>query len=155
MKRNKFALSTVYASIGAIINIVVSYLIAYFATGGSFFNGTLKFNYGDMWLLVTIMAMVSPILSLLGSLILPSAPKVAGVLLIISALEYVVVALMSEMEVIPYLLLFSVGAVILLVTGIYCISTNNIHEQISVDYVRTKDPHLKEEKSIRLEENKK
>ena len=86
MRKNRLALPTVFASIGALCNIAISYMIAYFATGGTFFGGSVAFDFDDMWLAVTIMAMIAPVLSLIGALILTSAPKTAGVLLILSAL---------------------------------------------------------------------
>ena len=49
MRKNRFTLPIVFASIGALINIVVSYFIAYFATGGAFMNGKFTFDFGDMW----------------------------------------------------------------------------------------------------------
>ncbi|MBQ8293093.1 MAG: hypothetical protein IJX78_04700 [Bacilli bacterium] len=153
MRKNRLALPTVFASIGALFNIVISYMIAYFATGGTFFNGALEFDFGNMWLVVTIMAMVAPILSLIGALILSSAPRTAGFLLIVSALEYVVVGLMAEMEAVPYLLFFSIGAVILLVTGIYCTAAHYVTEQYHIDYSKTKAAP-REEARAHLAENK-
>ena len=46
MRKNRFTLPIVFASIGALINIVVSYFIAYFATGGAFMNGNLPIQDG-------------------------------------------------------------------------------------------------------------
>ncbi len=137
MRKNRFTLPTVFASIGALINIVVSYMIGYFATGGTLFNGSMAFDFDDMWLAVTIMAMVAPVLSLIGALILNHAPKTSGVLLIISALEYVVVWLLTpDMNAVPYLLVGSVGAVILLVTGVYCVAAPFVREPVRVEYTK-------------------
>lgn len=154
MKRNRFVLPTVFASIGALLNIVISYMIAYFATGGTFFNGAMSFDFDDMWLAVTIMAMVAPVLSLIGALIIGYAPKTAGVLLIISALEYVVVWLLTpDMNATPYLLLGSIGAVILLVTGIYCVAAPYVKEQVRIEYRNERFDH-KEEAHSHLADNK-
>lgn len=151
MRKNRFTLPIVFASIGAIINIVVSYFIAYFATGGAFMNGDLSFKFGNMWLAVTIMVMISPILSLIGSLILSSAPKVAGIMFIISALEYLIVSiLIPDANALPYLLLCSVGAVILLVTGIYSIAVPIVKDNTRIEY---KHHHI-EEKQHRLADSK-
>ena len=137
MRENKFTLPTVFASIGALTNIVVSYMIAYFATGGTLFAGTMAFDFKNMWLAVTIMAMVAPVLSLIAALVLKHAPKLAGVLQIITALEYIVVCLLTpDMKAVPYLLLGSIGAVVLLVTGIYCVAAPYISDPVRVEYVR-------------------
>ena len=154
MKRNRFALPTVFASIGAILNIVISYMIAYFATGGTFFNGKIAFDFDNMWLAVTIMAMVAPVLSLIGALIIGYYHKTAGVLFIISALEYVVVVLLTpDMNAMSYLLLGSVGAVILLVTGIYCIAAPYVKEQVRIEYRNERLNH-KEEARAHLADSK-
>lgn len=154
MKRNRFALPTVFASIGALLNIVISYMIAYFATGGTFFNGALAFDFDDMWLAVTIMAMVAPVLSLIGALIVGYAPKTAGALLIIAALEYIVVWLLTpDMDAIPYLVFGSVGAVILMVTGVYCIAAPYMKEQVRIEYRNERFDH-KEEKHTSLADSK-
>ncbi len=154
MKRNRFALPTVFASIGALVNIVISYMIAYFATGGTFFNGSMAFDFDNMWLVVTIMAMVAPVLSLIGALIVGYAPKTAGALLIIAALEYVVVWLLTpDMDAVPYLVLGSIGAVILMVTGIYCIAAPHMKEQVRVEYRNERFNH-KEEAHSSLAESK-
>ena len=154
MKRNRFVLPTVFASIGAICNIVVSYLIAYFATGGTLFNGSVAFDFDNMWLAVTIMAMIAPVLSLIGALIIAYAPKTAGVLLIISALEYVVIWLLTpDMDATPYLVMGSIGAVILIITGIYCIAAPYIKEQIRVEYRNERFDH-KEESHTSLADSK-
>ncbi len=142
MRKNRFALPTVFASIGALVNIVVSYIIAYFATGGTFFNGSMAFDFDNMWLAVTIMAMVAPVLSLIGALILNHAPKTAGVLLIISALEYVVVWLLTpDMNAVPYLLVGSIGAVILLVTGVYSVAAPYVNEPVRIEYTKERQHH--------------
>jgi hypothetical protein len=151
MRKNRFTLPIVFASIGALINIVVSYFIAYFATGGAFMNGSFTFDFGDMWLAITIMAMVAPILSLIGSLILSSAPKASGVMFIISALEYLIVSiLIPDMSAIPYLLVCSIGAVILLVTGVYCIAVPYVKDATRIEYKH----HHVEEKQHSLADSK-
>lgn len=154
MRKNRLALPTVFASIGALCNIAISYMIAYFATGGTFFGGTLAFDFDDMWLVVTIMAMIAPILSLIGALILTSAPKTAGVFLILSALEYLVVGLLTpDMGAVPYLLLGSVGAVILMVTGVYCIAVPYMKEPVRIEYTKERD-HRYEKAQAHLAESK-
>ena len=141
MRKNRFTLPIVFASIGAIVNISVFYMIAYFATGGTLFNGTIAFDFDDMWLIVTIMAMVAPVLSLIGALILSNAPKTSGVLQIVSALEYLVVwLLIPDMNAIPYLIVGSVGAVILLITGIYCIAAPFVKEPVRIEYTKERHP---------------
>ena len=153
MRKNKFTLPTVFASIGALVNIVVSYMIAYFATGGTFFGGTMAFDFDNMWLVVTIMAMVAPILSLVAALVLNRAPKTSGVLQIIAALEYGVVWLLTpDMTAVPYLLLGSVGAVILLVTGIYCIVAPYVSEPVRIEY--SKERNHQEEAQAHLANSK-
>ena len=152
MRKNRFTLPIVFASIGALLNIVVSYFIAYFATGGAFLNGRFAFDFGDMWLAVTIMVMVAPILSLIGALIVSHAPKAAGVMFIISALEYLIVSiLIPDVKAIPYLLLCSIGAVILLVTGVYSIAVPYVKETTRVEY---KHYQQKEEMKHSLENSK-
>ncbi len=137
MRKNRLTLPTVFASIGALLNIAISYMIAYFATGGTFFGGALAFDFENMWLAVVIMAMIAPILSLIGALVLVTAPRAAGVLLIISALEYLVVGLLApDMSAIPYLLLGSAGAVILFVTGVYAIAAPYMKEMIHIEYTK-------------------
>lgn len=155
MRKNRLTLPTVFASIGALLNIAISYMIAYFATGGTFFGGTMAFDFGNMWLAVTIMAMIAPILSLIGALILNNAPKTAGVFLILSALEYLVVGLLTpDMTAIPYLLLGSVGAVILLVTGIYSVAVPYMKEPVRVEYTKERVAHHQEEAHARFAESK-
>lgn len=154
MRKNRLALPTVFASIGALCNIAISYMIAYFATGGTFFGGSVAFDFDDMWLAVTIMAMVAPVLSLIGALILTSAPKTAGVFLILSALEYLIVGLLTpDMAAVSYLLLGSVGAVILMVTGVYCIAVPYIKEPVRIEYTKERTHH-KEEAHTSLAESR-
>jgi hypothetical protein len=143
--KKRLILPTVFASIGALLNILVSYMIAYFATGGTFFSGTMAFDFDDMWLVVTIMAMVAPVLSLVAALILNRAPKTSGVLQIISALEYGIVFLLTpDMKAVPYLLLGSIGAVILFVTGIYCLVAPYVNEPVRIEYTKERSHHKEE-----------
>lgn len=152
MRKNRFALPIVFASIGALLNIVVSYFIAYFATGGAFLNGRFAFDFGDMWLAVTIMTMVAPILSLIGALIISHSPRAAGAMFLVSALEYLIVCiLIPDAKAVPYLLLCSIGAVILLVTGIYSIAVPYIKENTRIEY---KHYQQKEERQHSLENSK-
>ncbi len=153
MRKNRLTLPTVFASIGALLNIVISYIIAYFATGGTFFAGEIAFDFGNMWLAAVVMAMVAPILSLIGALILANAPRTAGVFLIISALEYLVVGLLvKETSAVPYLLLGSVGTVILFVTGVYSFATPYMKEIVNVEY--TKERKFHPEAQNKFAENK-
>ncbi len=154
MRKNRLALPTVFASIGALCNIAISYMIAYFATGGTFFGGTLAFDFDNMWLAVTIMAMIAPILSLIGALVLTSAPKTAGVFLILSALEYLVVGLLTpDITAVPYLLLGSIGAVIIMVTGIYCLTIPYMKEPVRIEYTKER-ARRHEEGNVHLAESK-
>lgn len=154
MRKNRLALPTVFASIGALCNIAISYMIAYFATGGTFFGGTLAFDFDNMWLAVTIMAMIAPILSLIGALVLTSAPKTAGVFLILSALEYLVVGLLTpDITAVPYLLLGSIGAVIIMVTGIYCLTIPYMKEPVRIEYTKER-ARSHEEGHVHLAESK-
>lgn len=153
MRKNRFALPTVFASIGALVNIVVSYMIAYFATGGTLFGGSMAFDFDNMWLAVTIMAMVAPVLSLIAALVLNHAPKTAGVLQIISALEYVVIWLLTpDANAVPYLLVGSIGAVILLVTGVYCVAAPYVKEQVRIEYA--KERHYEKTTQEKLADSK-
>lgn len=120
MKQNKLIWPMILGIIGSIWWIVVGYGISYFATGGTL--GAWSFDFGAAWLWVTIIAMVSAIISIVGASITLQSPKVGGVMMLVSVLGYIVVSIIiGQRAAVPFLLFGSIGVTFLFISGVMCL----------------------------------
>ena len=118
MKSYKLKWPMTLGIIGAIYSVIVGFIIGYLATGGKV-PGFPTADFGRMWLLVTVMAIVGPVIGLVGASIVRNNPKVGGVLLLFSVVEYFVVCvLLGRPTTIPYLLMGSIGVLFMFISGI-------------------------------------
>ena len=66
-KRNKFPF--VLGVIGAILNLISCFAVAYFALGGAWFNGY-RFDFGAMSIVIAVMAIAGGVIGVITALIL-------------------------------------------------------------------------------------
>lgn len=118
MKSYKLKWPMILGIIGSIYSVVVGFLIAFLATGG-IIPGYERVDFGKMWLLISIMAIVGPVFGLIGASLVYHNHKVAGVLMLFAVVEYFVVgALISKTNSIPYLLIGGIGTLFMLISGL-------------------------------------
>lgn len=126
MKTNKLTWPMILGIIGSICSVVVGFVIAYFATGGKI-NGIQDIEFGNMWLLTTIMAILGPLLGLVGASIVKFVPRTGGVLMIFSVLEYIVVCMLIGSQATPALVFGGIGYLYLTVSGLMALIYPTIH----------------------------
>ncbi len=117
--REKFPF--VLGLVGAIFNLLMTAFITYFALGGAWVNGYV-FEFGNMGIVIAIMAIISGIVGIVGASISFYSEVAGSILMLIGVVEYSVAAIMTGlMWLVPYLLIGSVGALLLLVSSIFTI----------------------------------
>ena len=117
--REKFPF--VLGLVGGIINLVMSAFLTYFALGGAWVNG-FTFQFGNMGIVIAIMAIISGIVGIVGASISFYSEVAGSILMLVGVIEYVVAAIMTgTMWLVPYLLIGSVGALLLFVASIFTI----------------------------------
>ncbi len=118
MKSYKLRWPMILGIIGSIYSVVVGFLIAFLATGGRLLGNEVM-DFGRMWLLITIMAIVGPVIGLIGASVTYQNSKVAGVLMLFSvAIYFVVAVLIGRTSSVPYLLLGGIGTLFTLISGV-------------------------------------
>ena len=150
MKTIKLTWPMILGIIGSMCSVVVGFTIAYFATGGRL-SGVEAIDFGNMWLLTTIMAIFGPLLGLVGASIVKFAPRTGGVLMILSVVEYIVVCMLVGSRFIPALVFGGIGYLFLAVSGLMALIYPTIHFEETYRYTKeqTKDnwaPHHAKDK---------
>ena len=126
MKITRLTWPMILGIIGSICSVVVGFVIAFFATGGRV-AGIQNVEFGNMWLLITVMAILGPLLGLVGASIVKFAPRTGGTLMIFSVLEYIVVCMLIGREVAPALVFGGIGYLFLSVSGVMGLVYPTIH----------------------------
>lgn len=117
MKTNRFTWPMILGIIGAILSVIVGFIIAFFGTGGKL-PGIYNPSFGNQWLLISIMAIVGPLIGLVGASIVCFFPRVGGGLMLLSVVEYFVVSfLIGLMSAVPFLIFGGIGTTFLLISG--------------------------------------
>ena len=118
-KRNKFPF--VLGVIGAILNLISCFAVAYFALGGVWFNGY-RFDFGAMSIVIAVMAIAGGVIGVIASAVAYYSPLVGGVMMLVGLVEYVVCGfLIGQMWTIPYLVLGGIGTTILWISSLFII----------------------------------
>jgi hypothetical protein len=133
MKTVKLTWPMILGIIGSICSVVVGFVIAYFATGGRI-SGLKDLEFGNMWLLTTVMAILGPLLGLVGASIVKFAPRTGGVLMIFSVLEYIVVCMLIGRQATPALVFGGIGYLFLSVSAVMSLIYPTIHWEETYTY---------------------
>ncbi len=126
MKTTRLTWPMILGIIGSICSVVVGFVIAFFATGGRV-SGIQNVEFGNMWLLTTVMAILGPLLGLVGASIVKFAPRSGGVLMLFAVLEYIVVCMLIGSQFTPALVFGGIGYLFLTVSGMMALIYPNIH----------------------------
>ena len=145
MKHTRLTWPMILGIIGSICSVVVGFVIAFFATGGKV-AGVQNVEFGNMWLLTTVMAILGPLLGLVGASIVKFAPRAGGTLMIFSELEYIVVCMLIGRQVAPALVFGGIGYLFLSVSALMALiyPTINFENYYTYDKDFAKDnwtPH--------------
>lgn len=136
MKTARLTWPMILGIIGSICSVVVGFVIAFFATGGRL-AGIQNVELGNMWLLTTVMAILGPLLGLVGASIVKLVPRTGGVLMLFSVVEYIVVCMLIGRQFAPALVFGGIGYLFLLVSGMMGLIYPTIHFEDT--YVYNKD----------------
>ena len=136
MKTTRLTWPMILGIFGSICSVVVGFVIAFFATGGRV-AGIQNIEFGNMWLLTTVMAILGPLLGLVGASIVKFAPRTGGVLMLFSVIEYIVVCMLIGRQFTPALVFGGIGYLFLTVSGMMALIYPTIHFEDT--YVYNKD----------------
>ncbi len=125
----------VFATIGALLNIVASFALAYFASGGKLMGIERSFDLGVWNVIVTVMAVIGAMFGIIGVIIIPRAIRTAGLFMLVSSIEYIIVSVVvAQTDLVPYLLIGGIGALIILVCSFIALMTPDESEKnVSID----------------------
>lgn len=136
MKTTRLTWPMILGIIGSICSVVVGFVIAFFATGGKVAS-IQNIEFGNMWLLTTVMAIFGPLLGLVGASIVKFAPRTGGILMLFSVVEYVVVCILIGRQFVPALVFGGIGYLFLTVSGMMALIYPTIH--FDDTYIYNKD----------------